>query len=411
MSHETDDADATQAIDAYLTSSHELWPDAQQPRLHHTRGTSDHADESALDLLVLPRSSHPRLLVPAGNRPAAARAMFRFSAALSVREIVQRLGVAALLRTAGGQAFPDRIRVRESPASLRSHLGDILGQPVDVSLGLGTARVNRKPVLQVFDRRGRSIAFAKLGESSSTRALVRGEAASLRHLESAGLPPGLEVPRLLHDGEWRGHSLLVMSALPNSVRQRPSHQFQVPHDSMRALHQAFAGETCSVTDTPFWERLLQQVDALGSAPGADRLRDAVARLETTARQQTTTPGAWHGDWTPWNMSRRRGRVQLWDWERFETGVPEGLDACHYGVNAICRRDGFSVASVLAGLRLAVEDAPRGLGIAPSLYLAAIGSRYLAGTLDARGRAIAPASRVVLDVLEAHVAEQHTQGEP
>ncbi len=52
------------------------------------------------------------------------------------------------------------------------------------------------------------------------------------------------------------------------------------------------------------------------------------------------------------MSRRHGRLQLWDWERFETGVPLGLDRCHYGVNAVCRRDGVGLASVMRGLELA-----------------------------------------------------------
>ena len=51
------------------------------------------------------------------------------------------------------------------------------------------------------------------------------------------------------------------------------------------------------------------------------------------------------------MSRRRGRLQLWDWERFETGVPLGLDRCHYAVNAVTRRDGTDVASVMRGFEL------------------------------------------------------------
>lgn len=92
----------------------------------------------------------------------------------------------------------------------------MFGETVDVSLGLGTARTNRKPVLQVFDARGRSLAFVKVGENSVTEPLVRAEAASLRRLGECELPRLLEVPRLLHLGRWEGATVVAMTALETS---------------------------------------------------------------------------------------------------------------------------------------------------------------------------------------------------
>ena len=100
--------------------------------------------------------------------------MLRFSAALSAPDTVKRLGVSGLLRGRAYAPFQDRITVEERAGSLRSHLGDVFGEPVDLSLGLGTARANRKPVLQVFDARGRSLAFVKIGVTPVTEAAGAG---------------------------------------------------------------------------------------------------------------------------------------------------------------------------------------------------------------------------------------------
>jgi hypothetical protein len=40
-------------------------------------------------------------------------------------------------------------------------------------------------------------------------------------------------------------------------------------------------------------------------------------------------GAYHGDWTCWNMGRRDGKLVVFDWERSRPGVPLGVDAAHF----------------------------------------------------------------------------------
>ena len=349
---------------------------------------------------MVPHARAPRILLPADNPVASSRAMLRFSAALSPRDVLQRTGVAAVLRARGAAAFADRIVVQERVGSLRHHLANVLGEPVDLSIGLGTARANRKPVLQVFDARGRSLAFAKIGDNAVTERLVRREAESLRRLATAPLPARFEVPRLLHLGEWEGAAVLVMTSLATSVRQRPGRQYSVPHEEMVLLRGAFAETPRALVDTPLWTQVTGVRDRLPSSPATDRFADALAVLADTAGDRPVEVGAWHGDWTPWNMSRRRGRLQLWDWERFETGVPAGLDACHYGVNAVCRRDGASVEAVLRGLELAGvrRDGPAADHLVGGAYLAAITSRYLPDAATELGDAIAERSVVMLESL-------------
>ena len=98
------------------------------------------------------------------------------------------------------------------------------------------------------------------------------------------------------------------------------------------------------------------------------------------------------------MSRRRGRLQLWDWERFETGMPPGLDRCHYGINTVVRRDGLEHASVMRGLELAgVTNAPGSEDhLVGAAYLAAITCRYLRGAETHLGDMISRRSQVMLE---------------
>ena len=110
---------------------------------------------------------------------------------------------------------------------------------------------------------------------------------------------------------------------------------------MAAFHRAFAEPAAPLTQTAAvassWSRRRPSLQ-----PSGGRASGSARRWTGSVAPPPNGPlplGAWHGDWTPWNMSRRRGRLQLWDWERFETGVPLGLDRCHYGVNAVVRRDG------------------------------------------------------------------------
>ncbi len=63
----------------------------------------------------------------------------------------------------------------------------MVGQPVEISLHLGAARANRKPVLQLLSKAGETIGFAKIGINALTRELVTGERAALVKLSEARL--------------------------------------------------------------------------------------------------------------------------------------------------------------------------------------------------------------------------------
>lgn len=373
--------------EAYQAQARVLWPDAD-------RGGGSYR------LAAVPNARSPRLLVPASSPRAAAAALLRFSSALGPRDVVARTGYAALLRAGLGRRLP-AVDLPEGPSSLRTHLAAVLGEPVELSLGLGTARANRKPVLEVFDRRGRRLAFAKVGTTAPTRAHVDAEAAALRRLADVDLPADLLVPRLLAHDTWQDCSVLLMTGLP-SAPPRGRDADRVPAHEAEALARAFAEPALPLGATPWWGSVAPPV---GGDPATTARQEAgrSALADLDDRLAPLDRGAWHGDWTPWNQSRTRHGLALWDWERFETGVPVGLDRCHYAVNAAVRRDGPRAAVVLSGLRTAGLEpgSPADRRLAGA-YLLTVAARYARDAATATGEAAAVVARrtdLVLDALE------------
>lgn len=346
------------------------------------------------------------MLVPVLPPAAAARAVCRFSAASSPRDVGTRLAAAALTWATGAALLRDRVVIDESVLSagesMREHLSGVLGEPVSFSLAIGPPRVNRKPVLQVFDRRGRSLAFAKVGDSPQARSDVRDEGAHLGRLAEHSFHT-LVVPTVLDISVWNGMDVLVMSALPAGPRQAWGREV-TPSTAMAELVEAYPGASLALVDQPWLRRQQEAVAAMtgrqdpGTAGLVGELDRCVRAVVQRYGDRLVTVGAWHGDWTPWNMARRRNRVLLWDWERFETDVPAGLDAWHYRVNVTTRRLGMSPAHVLDGVTARGHDP-----MVADLYLLAITCRYLSLLGAARGDDVRPSAIATLTALRARLA--------
>jgi hypothetical protein len=358
-------------MDALLATLDALWP-----------GTG--GVPMGPELVVVPHSRAPRLLVPAEPRAAAAAALRRYSSALGAGEACLRLGASALLRTGSLSAFPHRVRAPGSEGSISDHLEQVLGEPVVCSVSVGTERASRKPVLQVLDHSGRSLAFVKVGATPLAERLVELEHRHLLTLAEHPLPGPLQVPEVIWCGRWRGLLVLVVSDLRPSLRStwRGSHP-PAPRQLMEELARTFEQPPATLRTTTTWREAHRVRDALVGRAQGDQLAEALASVEGRVGTEPVPIGAWHGDWTSWNMGRRGRRVLVWDWEQFAQGVPVGLDHLHYLAYARCRRDGFTASAVLAGVREASTQArmtPSRSAVLTSAYLVTLATRSLEGAL-------------------------------
>jgi hypothetical protein len=203
----------TSSIDALVQILRACWPEASDVSLVRSAGRRrPPAGHDTVELAAVPDAARARLVVPVQRRAAAA-AVSRYSAALRSEEVAQRLAVSAAIRAVGPVMLRDRVRI-ESPG--RDHLAgvvaEVVGRPVSLSLGIGTARANRKPVLGAFDEAGEPVAFVKLGDNEVARSHVAAEADALEQLGSRTWSV-VRPPELLDRREWRGMLVVVMSAL------------------------------------------------------------------------------------------------------------------------------------------------------------------------------------------------------
>ncbi|GII88814.1 hypothetical protein Ssi03_68040 [Sphaerisporangium siamense] len=241
--------------------------------------------------------------------------------------------------------LPGRRRLPSGPGTIDAHLAEVLGRPVTVLLHVRPARrANRKPILEVRTPSGRPLAFVKIGDTDRSRALVRHESATLRTLATSPLST-VVAPTVLHHGTWNGLDVLALSPLP-------ARRGRVP--------------------TPLLERAIAEIATLGHAV-----------TETAGAGRPAGGHAWHGDFAPWNMAPGPdGRLLVWDWERFETGVPLGFDALHHFFQRALKRMSPEVAAAACLAQALPTLAPFGLSAGQARHTAV---RYLIALADRHER--------------------------
>lgn len=363
-------------------------------------------DATALRLVPFPR--YPRMVVPAGVNAAAGDALSRPSAgdgrlSAAPREFLSRV----LSHGLGPALMPYGLSVSDQTESIVEHLSTVLGQQVVISLTVGSARANRKPILNVHAVGGGEIGFAKVGLAPLTDSLVRHEAEVLDRLPSAAAGNFILPPKL-HSGRWQDHEVLLMGALRPDIRQKLR---GVPKKAAAAIITSVPVTYSSIADSEWLAGLQKSLEPLrktddGALP---ELLDAF----TAACGSVELPfGAWHGDFGPWNMAYTSTLPMIWDWERYGTTVPAGLDVAHYTAHQALRKIGDMAAAreslenaVPGPLREVVFLAtsaglpdPRQLTAICSAYLFTIATRF---TLDAHtpdGISVRPLARWHHDVI-------------
>jgi hypothetical protein len=331
---------------------------------------------------VLPSARRPRLLVPSGRRASAA-AVRRYGEPGSFPAWAGSRALALALAAGGARAgLGGRLRVSAEPGTgtIEAYLRSVLGSEVLISTHLGAARANRKPVLQLLTRRGETAGFAKVSVNPLTRDLIRAERAALDTLAAEDFRE-LTMPRVLHHGEWQGREVLIMNALPVWRRRKALRPGQLVA-AMTELTAVGGRSHGPLAGSDYLARLRSRLEA--SQAGPDRAALGAALDTLAAAGAEFGFGAWHGDWTGWNMASTADGLLVWDWERFALGVPAGFDFLHYRLQsdvvrrrrppreaaAACVRD---APGCLAPFGVPAAEAP----MVAILYLAELSARYLA----------------------------------
>jgi hypothetical protein len=374
---------------------------------------------SRRDVILLPTASQPRLILPAHPRQVLAGVIDHQLVAgrrrtRAARRLLRTLAAAGIM----GASWPARVAVGGAVEadSIERWLERTLGlRDCRVSISLGRPRANRKPVLQVVDAGGAVQAYVKVGVNELTTALLDNEAAALRLVRDAQLP-GLRVPGVLAYDEWRGLTLLALEAVPtrSSPPSRPTlgdvgrwradagtvHPVLV--DAARQIAGIDRVSSVRWADCGFRPRLLAAIESAG--PRVAGLLVVVERLD--AADPLLDLGGWHGDFNPGNFAIDNDHLVVWDWERFDRGVPVGFDLLHHRLHdAITRRGADprrAAASLVDGADLLLAElgvAPAAARVTAEVYLAWLACRYVGDGQDRAGSRLGRVEDWLLAALE------------
>ena len=315
---------------------------ADTPEVSVGRGSLPPGFRELERYVALPTAGDPKLLVQTSPAGAAAHAVTTFANGSGVALRLASRAAAAGIRVGAMRVVPgERITIGVADGTdearlpqllLRRHLAEILGRDdLVLAMRVGAMRPNGKPVVQVMDPRGDAIGFVKIGWNDLTRPLVRREGEVLAELSEPGRhPTTFSVPRLIHRDRWHEYELLLVEPIGESG------QFSGPGAPLQPTREVagIGGVTrVPLAASTWWQAIRERLEA---APHPT-LGAAVDELERRSGERELPFGGCHGDWTPWNMTRRGGMLMVWDWERFQHGAPIGLDAIHYAFMVSLRR--------------------------------------------------------------------------
>jgi hypothetical protein len=347
------------------------------------RPGQDPAEPAGRQFALVPWFRQQPVLVPSGRRAASAAVRHNSGA----RSSVARLGVNALsLVLAGGlssSVLRGRVVVSARPETetIETYLTAVMSREIRISMFLGSARANRKPVLQILTSSGETLGFAKIGVSPLTSSLVRAERDALAQLGQASLGE-MTIPRVLHYGVWHGLDVLVLSALPVWQRHRPVPPARLA-SSMIKLARVGGLRREPLAGSSYLGRLRSRLAGADESAEQAALMQALDALGARADGTTLGFGSWHGDWAPWNMANTGLGLMVWDWERFTSGVPQGFDALHYWLQTELKmRDRHPRSAAARCIEAAPQLlSPFGIDAGPAqvtaiLYLADLATRYL-----------------------------------
>jgi hypothetical protein len=356
--------------------------------------------------LALPSPSSPRLLVPLGR--AGGQVVRERGRQGAHRKAAGRL-FAAALSTGAMSLLPTR-RVELADPALAELTDRLVGGDVPgVRLGilLGPPRANRKAVVRVLTEDGTTLSYAKVGATDLTRRLVRDEA---RHLErlAAEPPESFRVPEVLRFRDDDDLTILVTSPLASGRSTR--RPVEIPVSQTRELFCRHQEQGVAVGDLA-----VVRPAVVAELTEARRLESMRERLVAAIGSLRLGVGDSHGDWAPQNMALGSEGLEVWDWERYDTGVPQGFDALHFLARRVDPSPGRLADTEADFLR----EAPATLhkcGIDPgltqplvALYLLWVGRRYAA---DGALRASAETQtrlRWVTGLLQTQLSDLETKG--
>lgn len=236
------------------------------------------------------------------------------------------VGAAGLI-TVGALDGSRRVGI-ESTGSIVDHVAAELDLgPAHGIVLCGPPRSNQKPVVQLHDSLGRTLAFVKVAWNDLTRRLLADERVALEHL--ADRADGFVSPEVMGGGDFGDSWWLAISPAAPGRRSAPT------PESIDRL--ALAVERTGTEWTGPTSQSTFVATTSADAAGLTHAGPLVAALAERDGDRPFSEAAAHGDFVPWNIQSGRPVPAIWDWERYRRSCPTGYDRVHHRIQVAFHR--------------------------------------------------------------------------
>jgi hypothetical protein len=180
------------------------------------------------EFMVLPSASQARWVIPIGVTVCTSSGLDIYAPHKIVARAWKQLLAITTLAGCTGWARHKLIIGSRQPLSLELLIKHVMGEGDPVfSLSLGAPGRFRKLTIQIMNRDGEILGYAKLPITREAVARIRHEAATLQYLSKFSALRN-QVPRLLYAGEWEDGYILIQS--PAGQSQTAPGKFGTAHE-------------------------------------------------------------------------------------------------------------------------------------------------------------------------------------
>lgn len=216
---------------------------------------------------------------------------------------------------------------------LLDHLAaQFAGQEAAFAVSLGTPGAHRKPVVQIMNRRGKILGYAKIAGNEKTIELIENEANTLRFLSQINVPAFI-FPRLIHSGRWNGSAVCIQSSPGENSKPAPKEMIPAYLAILKELAKVNA-QQLTLADSEYWKKLLSQSRRVQNPYYAHVLEQGILKIQEWGGTEKIYFHFRHGDFAPWNMKLVKDKIFIFDWEYASPEAPAGWDLFHFWVQTL-----------------------------------------------------------------------------
>ena len=289
------------------------------------RATSN--DPFALAYAVVGGRSNLRWwLIPLKNRRATVSGLALFQPYTSRSKIIKTISVN--LSSLGLSFLWTRNKIYLSAS--RFFEPYFQGVKIYCAFFTGTDGPHRKTSIQVMNKNGDILGYAKVSNIENIKALIRTEAKALERISSLTLRSAL-TPRLIFSGPIGDTEVIITDSLKNVKSNSPNSLTTKHFKFLKELTLKTRSEE-TLSESLFLENIIKRYNALFNClpeMWKERLKAAIDFITSEIKERNLKTTLSHGDFTPWNTFFVREKIYVFDWEHCSENYLPAYDLFHF----------------------------------------------------------------------------------